>query len=64
MRKEKYLRAIEKGGTRRFERNQGRSKTWRTEMDDLIRHFHELLKQVIIWGKIGLATRTSKHNEN
>jgi hypothetical protein len=64
MRKGQYVGTIGKGVTGRFERNQGKSNTSRIETDGLVRHFHELLEQVIIWGKIGLATKTNKHNEN
>jgi hypothetical protein len=64
MGKKEYVRAIEKGGTGRFERSRSKSKSSRIGMDDLIRYFHELLGQVIIRSKIGLGTRPSKHNEN
>jgi len=57
MRKEQDVRAIEKGGTGKFEMCEGKSKASRTEMGDLTGHFHELVRQVIIWGKISVATR-------
>jgi len=34
------------------------------EEGDQIRPFHELLGEAIIWGKISLAIKTSKCNQN